>query len=265
MEELASGYGLLEAPCAGEGGSVYFSDVLGGGVHRWSPDGGVDTVVPKRRGIGGMCLHADGGLVVSGRDVVHVKDGDSRTVFALDGVAGFNDLATDSEGRVYAGTLRFMPFADETPVPGEIWRIDCVGEAAELFGGIEWANGIGFSPDERTIYSCDYARGEILAHDLTDGGEATGQRVFAHSPSGAADGLAVDSEGAVWVALGSGGSVGRFRPDGSLDREVDVPADFVSSICFAGNDHRDLYITTVGALFRTRVAVPGLPVEPATV
>ena len=221
--------------------------------------------MPKRRGIGGMCLHADGGVVVSGRDVVHVKDGESRTVFALDGIAGFNDMGTDSEGRVYAGALRFMPFAGESPVPGEVWRIDGEGEAVELFGGIEWANGIGFSPDYRTIYACDYARGEILAHDLTDGGEATGRRVFAHSPSGEADGLAVDSEGAVWVALGSGGSVGRFLPDGSLDRELDVPADFVSSVCFGGNDHRDLYITTVGALFRTRADVPGLPVPLATV
>ena len=265
MEALATGFGLLEAPCAAQDGSVYFSDVLGGGVHRWSPDGGVETVVPKRRGIGGMCLHADGGLVLSGRDVVHVKDGESRTVFALEDVAGFNDMSTDIDGRVYAGALRFMPFADERPVPGEVWRIDGAGAAVEVFGGIEWANGIGLSPDYRTIYTCDYARGEVLAHALTDSGDVTGRRVFAQSPSGEADGLAVDSEGAVWVALGSGRGVGRFLPDGALHRELDVPADFVSSICFGGEDLRDLYITTVGALFRTRVEVAGLPVPRATV
>jgi xylono-1,5-lactonase len=265
VESLATGYGLTEAPCDDGEGGVYFSDVLGGGVHHWTPDGGVETVVPKRRGIGGMCLHADGGLVVSGRDVVHVKDGESRTVFALEGVAGFNDLGTDADGRVYAGCLRFMPFAGEAPVPGEIWRIDGGGQAVEMFGGIEWANGIGFSPDFKTIYACDYASGEVVAHDLTDAGTATGRRVFAHSLSGEADGLAVDSEGAVWVALGSGGSLGRFLPDGALDRELDVPADFVSSVCFGGEDLRDLYMTTVGGLFRTRLDVPGLPVPIATV
>ena len=265
MESLATGYGLLEAPCVAGDGSVYFSDVLGGGVHRWSLDGGVETVVPKRRGIGGMCLHADGGVVVSGRDIAHVRDGESRTLFAIEDAAGFNDIATDAQGRVYAGVLRFMPFAQEPPVPGEIWRIDGEGEAVELFGGIEWANGIGFSPDHRTIYACDYACGEVLAHALTENGEATERRVFARSPSGEADGLAVDSEGAVWVALGSGGSVGRFLPDGSLDHELDVPADFVSSICFGGEDLRDVYITTVGSLFRTRADVAGLPVPPASV
>ena len=75
MEALAWGYGLVEGPTFAPDGSVYFSDVLGGGVHRLSPGGDVETVIPKRRGVGGMCLHADGGLVVSGRDVVHAGNG----------------------------------------------------------------------------------------------------------------------------------------------------------------------------------------------
>ena len=94
---------------------------------------------------------------------------------------------------------------------------------------------------------CDYARGEVLAHSLTDR-EATGRRVFAHSPSGEAHGLRVDSEGAVWVAFGFGRQRRPFPARTVwLDRELDVPADFVSSVCFGGSDHRDLYITTVGA------------------
>jgi gluconolactonase len=267
MEALASGYGLLEAPTADGEGNVYFSDVLGGGVHRWSPEGELELVLPKRRGIGGMLLHADGGLVVSGRDVVHVKDEETRTLLALEGVTGFNDMAADAEGRVYAGALRFMPFGGEEPVPGEVWRIDAEGRAVELFGGIDWANGIGFSPDGRTIYTSDYAHGIVLAHELNDDG-ASNRRVFARSPSGGADGLAVDERGGVWVALGQGGGVGRFAPDGSLDHVLDVPASFVSSVCFGGEDLRDLYVTTAdnsddpdagGTLFRTRVDVPGLP------
>jgi gluconolactonase len=245
-------------------GSVLFSDVLGGGVHRWSPDGSFDVLVPKRRGIGGMALHAAGGVVVSGRDVSHVRDGETRALLSLDGVAGFNDMATDAEGRVYVGTMRFSPFKGESPVPGEVWRIDGEGRAVELFGGIEWPNGIGLSPDGRTIYACDYSAGRVMA----------GERVFAEVPSGGADGLAVDSEGAVWVALAQGGGVARFRPDGSLDHVLDVPSSFVTSVCFGGEDMRDLYVTTMdnsedesrrGTLFRTRVDVPGLPVAPATV
>jgi sugar lactone lactonase YvrE len=262
FETLAFGYGLAEAPRADGEGNIYFTDVLGGGVHRWSPDGSVEVVVPKRRGVGGLLLHADGGVVVSGRDVSHVKDGESRILLALEGVTGFNDMAADTQGRVYAGALRFNPFQGESPVPGELWRIDGEGQAVELFGGIDWANGVGFSPDGATVYVSDYARGQVLAHE---DGET---RVFVQSPSGAADGMAVDSEGAVWVALGQGGGVARFTADGSLDHVLDVPAGFVTSASFGGADLRDLYVTTMdntedpsrrGTLFRTRLDVPGLP------
>jgi gluconolactonase len=269
VEALAWGYRLAEAPCVAGGGSVYFSDALGGGVYRWSADGGVETVIPKRRGVGGMCLHADGGLVVTGRQVLHVREGESRTLLELDGVTGFNDLAPGPDGSVYVGALRFMPFGGEEPVPGEIWQIGPRGEE-ELFGGIQWANGIGISPDGGTIYACDFATGDVIAFEPASGE----QHVFARSPSGDADGLAVGAEGGVWVALGSGGGIGRFSPEGSLDEVVDVPANFVSSLCFGGEDGRDLYVTTAdntddpsraGTLFRTRVGEAGLPVASATV
>jgi sugar lactone lactonase YvrE len=264
MKAIASGYRFPEAPTPGADGSIYFSDVLGGGVYRWSPDGSVETVLEKRRGIGGMCMHADGGLVVSGRDVIHVRDGDQRTLLAnLEGVRGFNDLGVDREGRVYAGALRFMPFAGEAPVPGEVWVIG-PEQASRALEGVDWANGIGFSPGGETIYVCDYAHGTVLAYD------SSGKRVFARSPRGSADGLAVDETGGVWVAMGDGGGIARFDPDGSLREVVDVPASFVSSLCFGGEDMRDLYVTAVvddvgGALLRGRADVAGAPVPPAAI
>ena len=109
-ELLAHGYGLVEAPTIDTDGSLLFSDVLGGGVYRLAADGAISTVVPKRRGVGGIAIHADGGIVCSGRDVVHVRDGETRTVLHVDGVAGWNDLCTDANGRVYAGALRFAVF-----------------------------------------------------------------------------------------------------------------------------------------------------------
>jgi gluconolactonase len=274
VETLAFGFGLAEAPLADDRGGVLFSDVLGGGVNRWSREGGVEVVLPKRRGIGGLVLHADGGIVVSGRDLVHVRGDETRTLLAApEGVTGLNDMAADAAGRVYVGALRFKPFAGETPVPGEVWRIDAEGRGLVLFDGIDWPNGIGFSPDGGTIYTSDFASGQVLAHDLGADGQAIGRRVFAQSPAGA-DGLAVDSEGSVWVALGQGGGVARFQMDGSLEQVLDVPASFVSSVCFGGADLCDLYITTAdnsedssraGTLFRARVEVPGLPRPAATV
>jgi gluconolactonase len=89
--------------------------------------------------------------------------------------------------------------------------------------------------------------------------------VFASSPTGAADGLAVDAEGGVWVALGSPGGVARFTPDGNLDRVLEIEADFVASVCFDGDV---LYVATGGdggGICRLTVDVPGLELTPAAV
>ena len=126
IDVLVDGYQLVEGPRVDGDGNVWFTEVLGGGVHRWSPgSGAVETVVPKRRGVGGLALHADGGVVVSGRDITHVRpDGTNRLLFAPpEGVTGFNDIAATADGTVLAGGLRFMPFTGEDVVPGAFWHI----------------------------------------------------------------------------------------------------------------------------------------------
>src|SRR3982751_1925248 len=72
-DALADGLELGEAPRVDEQGRVWFTNVLGGGVYRWSAGAGIETMVPKRKGVGGLALHEDGGVVVSGRDIVHVQ------------------------------------------------------------------------------------------------------------------------------------------------------------------------------------------------
>ena len=271
MDRIASGYALAEAPVAAPDGGLFFSDVLGGGVYRWSrTTGDVETVIPKRRMVGGMALHAGGGLVVGGRDVSHVaEDGTTRVLFVDDEIAGINDLTVDPDGDVVAGVLRFRPFAEEAPVPGEFVRIS---DRATVAGGVMWTNGCAYSPDGATFYGCDYHRGVVLAADRLDDGGHGPARVVIETPGGAADGMAVDEDGGLWVALGARGTVGRFRPDGALDSELDVPADFVASVCFGGDDLRDLFVTTLGdpqseegsgAVFLTRAPVAGAPVPPA--
>jgi gluconolactonase len=224
-------------------------------------------LLERRRGIGGMVTDSGGGLVVAGRDLVRLKDGETRTLLEVDGAMGFNDLGTDSHGRVYAGVLRFHPFKGEQPVPGGLWALGGdLPEPREVTREIDWANGIGFSPEGDTLYASDYAHSHVLAWDVAGDGSLSNRRVFAAAPAGSCDGLAMDEEGAVLVALGEGG-MARFRPDGTLDRTIEVPADFVTSLCFGGEDMRDLYITGVvggsGSLLRGRADVPGLPVASA--
>jgi D-xylonolactonase len=274
IETLASGYGLVEGLRVHADDHLYFSDVIEGGVYRRSPEGEIEPVVPKRRGVGGIVLHADGGVVVSGRSVCHVRDGHTRVLLEIEGAA-FNDLVTDSAGCVCVGSLRSSAFLQGGErQPGELYRIDAEGRGVALYRDVSLSNGVGFSPDGRILYHSDTGRNQILAHDVTDEGRCRDRRVLATPPRGAPDGLAVDSEGFVWIAAYGGGCVFRFASDGSLDRRVEVPAHRVTTLCFGGADRRDLYIASAdntddealgGSIFRTRAPAPGLEVPLARV
>jgi D-xylonolactonase len=275
FETLASGYGLIEGPRVDAQNRLYFSDVHKGGVYRRDPSGEITTVVPKRKGVGGIALHADGGIVISGRDLSHVKDGQSRIVFSLEHTPGFNDIFCDATGDVLIGSMRSNPFEPKGPrEKGELYRVRPDGSYSMLYDGISLTNGIGFSPDGRCLYHSDTAPGHIVAHDVEANGSCINRRIFAATPRGMPDGLAVDEAGCVWVAAYGGGCVTRFAPDGSLDRHADVPARSVTSLCFGGADRRDLYVVTAdntsdeslhGSIFRTRVEVPGMEVPLARV
>ncbi len=252
-------HGLLEGPRVDADGTVTYSDVLGGGVYRTQGVLPPETVVPKRRGIGGLVPHRDGGLVVTGRTVQHVDGDAARDLLAVDGVHGFNDLTATPAGDVLAGALRFSPFSGEQAVPGEVWRIGAGGETEVFAEGVDWPNGIGVSQDGARVYVSDTAKG--IVHVFENGSAAT----FAPAPRGVPDGLAVDAAGGVWVALGNGGIV-RFDSAGELDELIDGPASFVSSVTFGGADGRLLYATTAdGDIFRAPTEVAGLPVTPAAV
>ena len=260
FEVIAEGFGLAEAPLW-DGEALLFSDAVFGGVKRLAADGRVEEVLQKRRGIGGMALHADGGLIVTGRDVLHVRpDGEQLELLGRQpGFSGYNDLGTLADGTLIVGALRFNPMQGETPEPSAIVALrpgDDHPDTTEL-PVIAWPNGIACAPDGETFYLADFAEGRIWR----DAHEA-----WARSPSEQADGIAVDLEGGVWVALGAGAAIARFTPDGELDQTIDVPgADFVSSLCFGGPVLDDLYVTTRTAVLRTRVDASGLPVPPVRV
>jgi sugar lactone lactonase YvrE len=264
-------HGLLEAPRFGERSEAVYSDVIAGGVWGCSMSGEIREILPRRRGVGGIVAHSDGGWVISGRNVVHLLgDGEQREVLSGEEVCGYNDLGAAPDGALLAGVLRFRPFAGDDPRPGQLLRLDAQGAVEVLTEEIIWPNGIGFSPDGQTIYVSDYARSVVLAVPA-HGGET---REFCASPRGSADGLAVDVDGAVWVALGEGGGIARFLADGELDAVIDLPTNFVSSLSFGGADMRDVLITTAdndvhpelgGTLLRARSELVGLAVTPVVV
>jgi sugar lactone lactonase YvrE len=279
MQEVATGYGLVEAPVWDPARGLYFSDVLGGGVFLLDLVGQVSTAIPKRRGVGGAALHAEGGLVVGGRNIawVDLASGETRVLLSPDqvpGAVGFNDLTTDAAGRIYVGSLFYRVFADE-PKPGFLHVIDLDGSFRTISDGVMLTNGLGFSPDGKRLYHSDARAGLVRLYDVNADGSVGPWRQFATLGEGrVADGLKVASDGSVWVADARGGRVAVFAPDGTPRADVSVPRPMVTSLCFAGDDLRDLYIVTgseggpseaCGAIYRTRADIPGQPLAPARV
>lgn len=280
LEQLATGYGLIEGPVWDPARGLYFSDVLNGGVHLLNRTGHVSQVLPKRRGIGGMALHASGGLVVGGRDIawVSLSDGGTRSLLSLDsipGATGFNDLTTDQAGRVYVGSLAFRVFGGEQPRPGHLHVIDLDRRMRTVSDGILLTNGLGFSPDGRRLYHCDARAGMVrVYHVQSDGTVGSWQSFASLAPDGVPDGLKVAADGSVWVADAHGGRVVVFNADGTHREDVAVPLPMVTSLCFGGDHLHDLYIVTgsrggpndnCGSIFRTRVEVAGLDLPSARV
>lgn len=280
MDALATGYGLVEGPVWQDGQGLYYSDVHNGGVFRLSLEDEVSTAIPHRRGIGGMALHAAGGLIVGGRNIAFKSLDGERTVVLLDkqetpGGVGFNDLTTDATGRVYAGSLGFSVFSSDAPKPGHLHVIDLDGSVRTVSDGIMLTNGLGFSPDGSRLYHCDARADIVRVYDVRDDGTLSAWRVFARVEGDETpDGMAVAEDGSVWVALAHGGCVLVLEPDGSERTRLPVPLPMVTSVCFGGADLRDLYVATgsrggpsdhCGTVYRTRVDVPGLPVAPARV
>jgi xylono-1,5-lactonase len=280
MERVATGFGLIEGPVWDPARGLYFSDVINGGVYLLDRAGAVSPVIPKRRGIGGMALHAADGLVVGGRDIAFVRlaDGNTRPLLSLDaipGATGFNDLTADGAGRIYVGSLAFRVFGGDTPKPGHLHVIDLDGTMRTLSDGVMLTNGLGFSPDGRRLYHSDSRASLIRVYDVNPDGSVGPWRKFATvDAEGVPDGLKVAIDGSIWVADAHGGRVIVFNEDGTHRQDVPVPLPMVTSLCFGGDDLRDLYIVTgsrggpsenCGSIFRSRVDIAGLALPPARV
>jgi D-xylonolactonase len=281
VEKLVEGYGLIEGPVWHNERGLLFSDVQAGGVYAVTDRGQVSTVFEHRRGIGGMALHANGeGLIVSGRNIAYKPFGDGPTIELHrqapgNSAVGFNDITTYDAGRVYAGELGGSPFDETRGTPGDLWMLDLDGSAHVVGHDVLLTNGLGFSPDGRTLYHSDSLRSAVMKYAVHDDGKLGPKQHFAEMVRGHPDGLVVSEDGAVWVALASGGSgVGVYNADGSLRTHIDIPLPMCTSLCFGGDGLRQLYIVSgsegvesdrAGAVFVTDTDVAGLAVGPARV
>jgi len=281
MDALTEGYGLIEGPVWDRDRGLIFSDVLAGGVFCLAEDGTVSEVFAHRKGIGGMAMHIDDGMVMSGRNIAYkpFSGGDTQVLLERDeegGLVGFNDLTTDDAGRVYAGGLGSSPVFEDgrEPASENLYLIDLDGTVRKVAEDVRLTNGLGFSPDGQTLYHSDSLRNAVCCYSVAGDGSLGPKEVFCRTDRGSPDGLVVSEDGAVWVALAGGDGVGVFNADGSFREHIEIPHPMCTSVCFGGSDLKDLYIVSGsnglegdrrGGVFRVRTQVPGLPVPVARV
>ncbi|OMI38073.1 SMP-30/gluconolactonase/LRE family protein [Streptomyces sparsogenes] len=219
-------------------------DILSSRVHTWDPATGRRTVLVTEQHVGAAKPRAGGGLAVNLRDGVGLYGADGGFSWlvheAVPGRRG-NDAAVAPDGSLWAGTMRY----DEATGGGTLSRIAPDGSRTEILPDVTVSNGIGWSPDGRLMYYADTPTRRIDVFDVA-GAEVTGRRPFARIEDGAGfpDGLCVDADGGVWVALWDGGAVRRYAPNGSLDRVVELPVRRPTACAFGGPDLTDLYVTS---------------------
>ena len=171
-----------------------------------------------------------------------------------------NDGACDAAGRFWIGTMAF----DHKPGAAALYRYD--GALARVLDGVTLSNGIGWSADGSTMYYIDSLTYRVDAFDFDlASGSLGGRRAFVtvDQRDGLPDGLAVDDEGGVWVALWGGSCVRRYDEGGRLDAVLGVPSENVTACCFGGPDGRSLFVTTAAPDGSVYVARPGVGGPPA--
>ncbi|MFE6736574.1 SMP-30/gluconolactonase/LRE family protein [Microbacterium sp. NPDC057650] len=255
----------------------YFRDDLKGGFETTTVDRHIGAVLPTQR---------SGELLLMVRDGFQLRSPEGEIVDLCLPLADvptirFNDGKVDPRGRAYGGT---MPYDWQSGAEhGELYRLHVRADSAQLTtveSPVKLANGLGWSPDGATLYFIDSGDFVVYAYDYdVDSGKASGRRVLAsvEPVDGLPDGLTVDAEGAVWVAMHGAGRVRRYLPGGELDREIVLPATQLTSVCFAGPDLDLLIVTSArlgltdealatqplaGSVFSVDAGVRGLPSTP---
>jgi sugar lactone lactonase YvrE len=277
---LDAGAELGEGPVwDARSGRIIWVDITGRLVHRFDPASGADTAVgvPATPGIA-IPRREGGGLVLAiGHGFGFLDDaGAFEWIAELPQgpvTARMNDGNCDSAGRLWAGTAGL----NAEPHAGALYRLDPDRAVTRVLEGITESNGIDWSPDDRLMYYVDTMERRIDAFDFDpDSGAIANRRPFAAIDEGEAlpDGLTVDAEGNVWLALWGGAGLRRYAPDGALTATVSVPTPNPTCPAFGGPDLDRLFITSAreglsaeqlahdphaGALFVCEPGVTGRP------
>jgi sugar lactone lactonase YvrE len=258
-------------------GVLRYVDMLRGDVMTYRPDGDLARIHVADV-VAALRPRRDGGWVLAlERDIAVTEPGTwvPRTIATVIDGPGirFNDGGCDAAGGFLCGTMAY----DKSPGTAELFRLAPDGSVTRIFGDVTISNGFCLDPTGSLAYYVDTPTARIDVFDVgADGSTLSNRRPFVAIEPGAGfpDGLTVDADGGVWVALFGGGAVRGYGPDGRLQTIVDIATPDVTACAFGGPGMRDLYITTTqervrppdeplaGALFHVVPGPVGLPPRP---
>lgn len=225
-------------------------DMLGNRLHRTTVDGAdrvttfeqpVCVAVPRSGG--GLALALADGFWLVGPDDARHRIMAIPQPSAPAGAIRMNDGKCDGRGRFWAGSMAY----DARPGAGSLYRLDPDGVVHEVLRDVTISNGLAWTTDGETMFYIDTPTQRVDAFDVDPAtGTLTNQRAFVEIPDsdGMPDGMTIDDDGALWVALWGGGAVQRYTPDGRLDTIVELPCRQVTSCAFGGPTLDQLFITT---------------------
>jgi sugar lactone lactonase YvrE len=227
-------------------GLVHVHDVGGTRRSMYAVGGHVGAALPAVED-GWLLATADGfGFLDRAGTVSSFLDVDTRPEIR------FNDAKCDPSGRALAGTMRY----DEAPGSGALYRLEVgpadggsIFTARVLLPNVGLSNGLGWSPEGDTLYFIDSLSRAVVRHSYSLEGDQLGpsnEVVSIDAPCGLPDGMCVDHDGNLWVALWGGSAVHCYRPDGRLETVVSLPVTHPTSVAFGGPDGSRLFITTAG-------------------
>lgn len=249
-------------------GDILTVDLESGGVDRMHVGKVAAAFRPRSRG--GMVVAVERGFAFVDDTGTVERLGD---LWSDPGIR-MNEGACDPDGRFYCGSMAY----DATPGAGTVYRLDTDGKVSVVLEGVTISNGLAWSPDLSKAYYIDTPTQavDVFDYDPTSGLVVASRRTLVRIPRehGGPDGMAVDAEGYLWVAMYGGSAVRRYAPDGQPDGVIELPVSQVTACTFGGPDLTELYITTsreglpdgeqpaAGAVFVARPGVRGLPVQP---
>jgi len=241
--------------------ALYFIDNAGQKVHRYEPASGTTRSWDVPSVVTSLVLRQRGGGIVTLRTGIHTLDfqtGALEFLAELPPRCVFNDGKVDRRGRFIIGgcTSNF-----HRPAPdGGVYRMGADHHLTVLDTGVHFSNGPCWSPDDKTFYFSDSFQSTTYSYDydIETGGLAN-KRIFVntHDLGGVPDGATVDRDGLVWIAIFRGGKIAAYRPNGQLERIVELPVRLTSSVMFGGPNLDQLYVTTIA-----KDVVAGTPEEP---